>query len=289
MKYIKYVSLVFIIGVSCLSSFGELNYYGQKVVLPSIDQEEGRRRIEEFRNFRYSGDVCLNFSLINVPCQRGASEEVYTGTLWSSWNNQGPVTRVEVTPPPHLGQAPLRLLIQNGPNPQIWYLGPENKVIPVAKEDWFKPLFNNIVYTRFDLSLGFLFWPQFTYEGPQKVKGRVAQLFTMIPPADLVSANPNLSGIHIAMDMEYNVLMQADMLNCEGYSIRSTRLNSFKKVNGEYIIKQFDVIDNLTRDKTRFEVNSASVGLNVDPSFFMPENLAMPNPQIGYEYFTSLN
>lgn len=286
MKCFKYISLAFIIGISSLSSFGELNYYGQKRILPSIDQEEGRRRIIEFRNFRYSGDICLNFSLINVPC--GGRQEVYTGTLWGSWNNQGPVTRVELTPPPHLGQPPLRLLIQNGPNAQIWYLGPDSKIYPLPPEDWFKPLFNNIVYTAFDLSLSFLFWPEFTYEGPQKVKGRVAQLFVMIPPPHLVQANPNLGGMHIAMDMEYNVLLEADMLNCEGASLRSTRLNSFKKVNGEYIIKQFDVVNNLNRDKTRFEVTSASLGASIDPSYFVPENLIMPNPQISHEYFTSV-
>lgn len=287
MKCLKYLSLTFVLGIGFLPLKGELNYYGQKVVLPTINQEEGRQRINAFRNFRYSGAICLNFSLINIPYH--GNREVYTGTLWSSWNNQGPVTRVEITPPPHLGQAPLRLLVQSGVNAKIWHLGPDNNVYPLPEEEWFKPLFKNIdiVYTPFDLSLSFLFWPEFTYEGPQKVKGRLAQLFIMVPPADLVKVNPYLSGMHIAMDMEYNVLLEADMLNCEKQSLRSTRLNSFKKVCDEYIIKQLDVIDNITRDKTRLEVTSAAMGLTIDPNYFLPENLSKQNPEINPQYFSS--
>ncbi len=267
--------------------FGELNSYGQKRVLPTIDQEEGRRRINEFRNFRYSGDICFNFTLINKSCR--GHEERYTGTLWSTWNNQGPVTRVELTPGQSPGSSSLRLLIQNGPAPKIWRLGEENKIYPLPEQAWFSPLFNNIAYTPFEFSLSFLFWPEFTYQGPQKVKGRVAQVFIMLPPANLVQAIPNLGGMHLAMDMEYNVLLQADMLNKSNESVKSIRLNSFKKVNGEYIIKQFDVIDNVTGDKTRFEVDSAALGLSIDPSYFLPENLALPNPQISCEYFSFLH
>lgn len=284
MRFLKYILLIISIGGITCPLFAELNSFGQKRILPTIDQEEGRQRINAFRNFRYSGDICFNFSLINKPCQ--GREEVYTGTLWTTWNNQGPITRVELIPPQNLGSSSVRLLIQNGPAPKIWYLGEGNKVYPLPEQSWFNPLFNNIPYTPFDLSLSFLFWPEFTYEGPQKVKGRLAQLFIMLPPASLVQAIPNLGGMHIAMDMEYNVLLQADMLNKANESVKSIRLNSFKNVNGEYIIKQFDVIDNITRNKVRFEVDSAAVGLSIDPSYFIPENLAMQNPQISCEYFS---
>lgn len=285
MKCLKYILWAFLIGVSSLPPLLAVeDWFSQKRALPYIDQEEGRRRIVAFRNFHYEGDICLNFSLTNIS--RTGGREVYMGTLWSSWNDQGPVTRIELMPQNGLGQQSIRLLIQNGPDPKIWYLGSGNKAYVLPEQDWFKPLFNNIVYTPFELSLSFLFWPEFTYEGPKRVKGRIAQLFVMLPPFDFVRANSNLGGVHIAMDTEYNVLLQADVLNREGAPIKSIKLNSFKKVNGEYIIKELDVVDNVCKDKTRFEVESAALCLSIDRSYFTPENLAAENPRISNEYFS---
>lgn len=287
MKYLKCIFWAFLIGVNSSSLLAVEDWFAQKRAMPSIDQEEGRRRIEAFRNFRYEGDICLNFSLINRP--RGSGQQVYKGTLWTSWNEQGPVTRIEMMPCHGLNQQPIRLLIQNGPNPKIWYLGDGNQVYPLPEQDWMKPLLNDTLYTPFELSLSFLFWPQFTYEGPKRVKGRVAQLFVMLPPIDFAKANPNLGGVHIAMDMEYNVLLQADILNRVGAPVKSIKLNSFKKVGGEYIIKELDIIDNVTKDKTRFVVDSAALCLAIDRSYFYPENLAKDYPRIDNQYFSFLH
>lgn len=304
MKYLKYIVWVFFLGISSLSVFGVEDWFSQKRAMPSIDQEEGRTRIEAFRNFRYEGDICLNFSLINMPY--GREKQVYKGTLWSSRNDQGPITRIELMPSSGYNQQPIRLLIQNGfkrnrfgedTNPKIWYLGNGSQVYPLPEQDWMKPLLNTL-YTPFELSLGFLFWPQFTYEGPKRVKGRVAQLFVMLPPVDFAKANPNVGGVHIAMDMEYNFLLQADILNRVGAPMKSIKLNSFKKVQEEYIIKELDIVDNVTKDKTRFVVDSAALCLAIDRksiepsdnySYFTPENLARDNPRIDSKYFSFLH
>lgn len=267
-------------------SFAQADFYERRFNQEGerIDAAEGRDRIAAFRNFRYQGDYSLQFALIHMP--RRGGRDMYMGTLWGSWNAQGPITRVDLKPC-NPGQRPIRLLIQNGPAAKIWILGEGGRVQELAQKDWFHPLFPNTVYTAFDLSFSFLFWDNFAYQGPKRVLGRPAQLFIMYPPSDFAKDNPGLSGISIAMDTSYNVLLQANILNCEGNSMKSIKLNNFQKVREEYIIKQMDVIDDITHDKTRFEVTQAAMGLSIDPTYFTPQSLSGENPQISRDkYYT---
>lgn len=90
------------------------------------------------------------------------------------------------------------------------------------------------------------------------------------------------------MDTSYNVLLQANILNREGYPLKSIKLNTFQKVGEEYIIKHLDIIDDITHDKTRFEVTQAAMGLSIDHKYFTPQSLSGENPQISREKYHSV-
>ena len=98
--------------------------------------------------------------------------------------------------------------------------------------------------------------------------------------------NPDLGGVFIAMDSSYNFLVQAQLLNREGQPVKFISLNDFKKVGEEYIIKQLDVLDEVSHDKTRFEVNGAAMNLKIDPKFFLPESLNGENPKISSDNYS---
>lgn len=278
MKSLKYISLAFLQILSIFSLPAHADFFERRFnpEVDRIDVAEGRERIEAFRNFRYQGDYSFQFELVHMP--RRGGRDVYTGTLWGGWNAQGPITRVELQPQCG-GQQVIRLLIQNGPVARIWVLG-EKGVQELAQKDWLNPLFDNVVYTAFDLSLSFLFWENFAYQGPNRVKGRPAQIFIMSPPPEFAKCHPCLGSVYMAMDNCYNVLLQAEVRNLEGFPTKSIKLNNFQKVGEEYIIKQMDVIDEVTHDKTRLEVTAAAMNLSIDYSYFTSNSLSNENPKI---------
>lgn len=282
MKFSRYISLIFLAIFSSLCLVAQADFLEGRFnpELQRIDSAEGRERILAFRNFHYQGDYSLQFALIHLP--RRGGREMFMGTLWGSWNEQGPITRVELRP--YQGQQkPIRLLIQNGSKPKIWSLE-DGQVKELEQKDWFNPIIANTVYTYFDLSLSFLFWDKFAYCGPQRVIGRPAQLFVMYPPPGY----SNLSGVNLAMDNDYNVLLQATLLGPRSQPIKSIKLNTFQKVSDEYIIKQMDIIDEATHDKTRFEVTEAAMKLSIDTEdtkYFTPQSLNTENPQISRDKY----
>lgn len=282
-KFIFWVGLVLASGFIC---FGQGDFFERRFNpdVDRIDQEEGRRRIMAFRSFRYEGDYALQFELIHMP--RNGGKDVYaTGMLWGSWNDQGPVMRIELKST--RDQRWIRLLIQSGPFARIWFLDPEGKTQELRQQDWFNPLFEGMTYTYFDLSLSFIFWDNFVYEGPKRVRCRPAQIFMMYPPEGCAQI---YGGVHMAMDADYNMLLQAEMFDCQGGLIKSIKLDKFQKVQEEYIIKQMDVINEITHDKTRFEVVAAAMtrALRINPYYFKPESLSEANPMIESQYYTFL-
>ena len=83
------------------------------------DQAEGRAIIEAFRRQGIAGEYYLEFELRVLP--RHGAERVLLGRLWGSRNAIGPISRVSVrAPAAGLPSGEVRLLIQSGPQPQIW-------------------------------------------------------------------------------------------------------------------------------------------------------------------------
>lgn len=260
-------SLIFVASVIALKaeSFDEM--LERKITrMNPISFQEGQRRLDAFRKFRYAGGgYSFKFQLIDLP-RRGRAYLTHSGTLLGDWNEKGPVMRVEF-------DDGKRLLLQGGFHPKIWMKEGDGPVRELSYEQWFRPIFEDSNFTPFDFSLNFIFWDYSNYEGPDKVKGRPAQRFLMKLPDYLAQSNPQLGGAYLQMDDAYNVILGAELLDRDNRQIRSYKLLNFQEVRGQYILKGIDVVDNETRHKTRFYVTAAAMGLAINREVFEPQGL----------------
>lgn len=237
--------------------------------------------LERMREARFAGDFIFEFELRHLP--RRGEATLYRGTLFGTWTAAGRLTRVHIDPVPEKdgmvapGVGPIRLLIHNGPDP--WVVRWESeKEVPVLLKGaaLFEPVIPGLTYTPFDLQMPFLYWEEDTYEGADRVKGRPAQIFRMKPPADIQNARPELDSVRLAIDEDYLALLRVELLGEDGDALKSFRILNFKKVMEEWVVKSIDLVDEESRDKTRFRVLSAAMGLDLVDSNFEAGRLGSP-------------
>lgn len=235
-----------------------------------IDAEEGERRMAAFRRQRLDGDYCFRFELEHLP--RRGKRVFYYGTMWGSWNEQGPVSRIKLSAEQGSRVAEtnsvIEMIFQNGPQPKAWLRkARSDEFHELTGDALLQPILPGIVYTPFDLQMPFLYWNDFIYEGPVRVKSRVAQTFVMSPPDEMVG----MQSVRIGIDDAYNALLRIEVLS-EGTEPRSQfTVESFKKVQDQWIVKRIVLRDATTGDRTRFKVQAASVGLILPDQVFIPQ------------------
>ena len=243
-----------------------------------IDAEEGAQRLAAFRRQRLEGDFCFEFELAHKPRQGRTIR--YEGMMWGSWNEWGPITRFRVSPvrlkDGDFSNAwqELELIIQNGITPQAWIRRDnENDFVRIEGEALFEPIMPGVLYSTFDLQMPFLYWKDFTYEGPTLVGAtRVAQQFLMQPPATSASAQGGISGVRVGLDDTYNALWRIEVINAQSEVVSRFAVESFKKIQEQYIVKRITLKDYSSRDRTTFEVKTASVGISLNRDLFCPQS-----------------
>jgi hypothetical protein len=246
-----------------------------------IDAEEGAQRLAAFRRQRLEGDFCFEFELAHKP-RRGRTIP-YTGIMWGSWNESGPITRFCVSSVrPKDGESvdssqEVELIIQNGVSPQAWIRRNDGSDFELIEgEALFEPIMPGLLYSPFDLQMPFVYWKDFTYEGPTLVGvTRVAQQFLMQPPATSASAERGISGVRVGLDDTYNALWRIEVVNAESEVASRFAVESFKKIQEQYIVKRITLTDYTSRDRTTFEVKAASVNISLNHNLFCPRS-ALP-------------
>lgn len=241
----------------------------------TIDQEEGRRIIEEFRHQRLRGDYVFYFDLVHQP--RRSKEVIYRGIMWGTWNEQGPINRVSVWPRGDR-EAKRDLIVQGGEDPKVWILR-DGKAVEMTKEEQGQPFFPEMVYTPYDVVMPFAYWDIFEYTGSKRMaRGRPAHYFVLYAPADVAERMPELAAVELALDASFNAPLTAKMLDTNGKDLRTLDVGGFKEIDDQYIVKEIDLIDERARDKTRFRVTGAAVDLVLPEEIFEPENLTQGDP-----------
>jgi len=246
-----------------------------------IDAEEGAQRLDTFRRQRLDGDFCFEFELAHKP-RRGRTIP-YKGIMWGSWNESGPITRFRVSSARlkegESTNSPegVELIIQNGVTPQAWIRRNDGSDFELIEgEALFEPIMPGLLYSPFDLQMPFVYWKDFTYEGPTLVgASRVAQQFLMQPPATSASAQRGISGVRVGLDDTYNALWRIEVVNAESEISSRFAVESFKKVQGQYIVKRITLTDYNSRDRTTFEVKAAALGISLNRNLFCPKS-ALP-------------
>jgi len=236
-----------------------------------IDQEEGARRLEAFRQQRLEGDYIFEFQLEHKP--RRARTVRYDGIMWGTWNDQGAITRFKIfsnDASEDASEALVELIVQNGPEPSAWIRhDTSGEFKRVEGEALFKSLLPGLVYSVFDLQMPFIYWDEFIYEGPSLVGvSRVAQNFLMLPPEDSQSARRGIKGVRVLLDDTYNALWRVEVVHDDESVHSRFAVESFKKVQEQYIVKRITVTDYPGKDRTTFDVVDASVGLKLDEALF---------------------
>ena len=84
------------------------------------------------------------------------------------------------------------------------------------------------------------------------------------------------------LDTQFNAPVQTELLDARGRVLRTLSLVELQKVGAQYIAKSIDLRIEATRDKTRFQVTGAALGLEFAGPVFTPagraDGIAPPEP-----------
>ena len=240
------------------------------------DQARGIEIMQEFRGLGLPGDYYLEFELRVLP-RRGEGSTV-AGRMWGSRNVTGPVFRADLQATRDSLDPLDRLLGQNGPQPEAWRYSPEiggGGLQTLAAATIMDPVAGTGL-SMFELQMPFVYWADFVYEGVTRVRGRSVHAFLMYPPEDFAAAHPDVAGVRLHLDAQFNALMQAVILDGDEVPERKLTVLDLKRLSEQWIVKSIEVRDEKTRDKVRFEVTGAALNLGFVGGLFRPEQLSQP-------------
>ena len=226
--------------------------------------------LDSFRRSVYAEPVYIEFELREMP--RRGDEHVFHGRLWGIRNERGPVARFELNGPK--GTIARAILLQGGPDPSIWVSDThgggyrDEKVLMM-------PLVPGADMTPFDVQMPYLYWLDVDFTGGARIRGRPAYAYVFAPPAEFAAAAPGVKSVKAYLDTQYDALMQAEVTGADGRVAKTLTLLELKKVGDRWIPRDFDVRNEVTRDKTRLSVTGVAIGIAVDPSAFNPARLGV--------------
>lgn len=236
------------------------------------DAAEAARLLEQFRGAGVPGEYFLDFALHALP--RRGEEQIFQGRLWGGRNEQGAVSRVELTD--GAGRTH-RLLIQNGERGAVWRWQ-DGKSVRLGIAELFQPLIPGVEVTAFDVQMPFLYWPAATLERISRIRGRPAHAFLFKAPDDFNAQNPDVAAARAYLDTQFNALMQTELLNNNGRVVKTFSLVSLKTLDRQPLPKSADYRNEVTRDKTRLVVNGAALNLKSPAGTFDPAALSRDLP-----------
>jgi hypothetical protein len=232
--------------------------------------EEAARLVDQFRKAGIPGEYYLDFELHALP--RRGEGPVFKGRWWGSRNDQGAITRIELT---DAAGAPHRLLLQNGEHATVWRWA-NGRASEVGIADLMSPLVPGLEVSAFDLQMPYLYWPGATVEKIVRVLGRPSYAFVFPAPAAFKEQFSDISAARAYFDAQFNVPMQTEVLGRTGKVTRMLALLSLQRVGEQTLPKAADYRNEVTRDKTRLIVTGAALNLKLPATVFQPSNLGQP-------------
>ncbi len=243
-----------------------------------LSQEEGREQLEAFRRQRLSGDYVFRFELVHYP--RRGPKISYEGYLWGTWNREGPRSRIIIWKDNQTGQPAVDMIVQNGHSPKVWVAGENGRAVEMSKDKMRDPVLEGIVFTPFDLLMPFIYWDNFEYGGSERRSGRPHDTFNMLPPPGWEKNAPDLQSVAITLDRNFRALNKIEEIDQQGEAMRTFKVVSYKEVDDQYIVKEIDLVDDKTHDKTRFAVVAAAVDVDLPASTFDPRAIGVGLPPV---------
>jgi hypothetical protein len=233
--------------------------------------EEAARLLDQFRRAGVAGEFFFEIDFHTLP--RRGEERVFKGRLWGGRVAQGAAFRVEVT---DASGVTHRLLVQNGGPSAVWRVI-DGRVVQLDAAASCAPLVAGVEVSAFDLQMPFLYWPEATLEKIARVFGsRPAYAYLFRAPPDFPVQNLGIAAARAYLDTQFNALMQTELIGSTGRIVKTFALVSLKKVGEQYIPKQAEYRNEITRDKTRIQVTGAALNLRLPASTFEVNSLAAP-------------
>jgi len=155
----------------------------------------------------------------------------------------------------------MRLPSADGTPPQL--MSAAGLLEPIAGSD----------FTAFDLLAPYIYWQRFVYEGRATQRSRPVHIFEMYPPDDDDGLKKSISSVKLFIDNQFNGMIKAEIYGSNRELEKTLSLSEFRKVDGHWIFGAVEMRNETTRNKTRFRVTDAAVGLKWDKSFFSPQSL----------------
>ncbi len=243
-----------------------------------LNEAEGKAVIHAFRTARYEHDYSFHFELRHYP-RRGSTVR-RAGQAWGSWNQIGPVNRIRLFD--ETDALALELIVQNGPADVggVWRVArSEGKHCPerIEGDAIHEALFPGMVISPFDLQMPFVYWDDYAYEGPDRVRGRPVHHFLLYPPEDETGPD-RVAAVRMTLDAGWNAMLRAQYLDEAGEVLRTLQVLSVRRVDHEWIARAMDVIDEQSREKTRLRIQAARMDLRLPRDFFQPETVLPEQP-----------
>jgi hypothetical protein len=241
------------------------------------DAAEAARILERFRQSGVLGEYYLEFELHALP--RRGEARVYQGRIWGSRNAAGAINRIEVTDGSGVKH---RLLVQNGAQPAVWRQE-AGGVVQLGSEALFAPVIPGVDVTAFDLQRSYLAWPDATLQSTNRVLGRPAYAYLFRAPAGFSSGDTGIVAARAFFDTVFNQPLQSELLDRDGRRLKTLSVVSLKTVevktatgtDKQTVPKEVDFRNELTRDKTRFEVTGLALNLSFFAGVFEPARLGV--------------
>lgn len=245
------------------------------------DQKVGWQILKQFRSLGIVGDYRFRFQLKVMP--RREKTINFSGVMLGARGEEGPISRVDIAlEEASIGEKgelvpakTIRLFLENGLFANAFEL--DSRVSPavptvISSDRYFEPIVGSD-FTVFDLLLPYMYWQEFYYEGRTDFRGRSSHVFWLYPPAEDELLKTKVSGVRVFIDGEFSSPMLVEIYDAEKTHVKTLTPVGLKKVDGQYFMNQIDVRNEITRDKTRFKVLDAAMGVELPISIFTPEGL----------------
>lgn len=251
-------------------------------VWPLTEEESG----EFWRNFRVlrpAATYSFEFTLRHMP-RRGDGPE-FKGILWGGLTNRGTVTRIVLHPVGSPDET-VEYLAINAREPELWRWSPASGLEAIDGAESLDPLIQGVLFSPFDVAMPFLYWDDYDYLRSERVRGRSAHVFNLTPPLDGDDAvYPDIGVVEVAVDSQFNAMLQIEVHDPDGDHARSMNMLNFRRAGERWIVRTMDLVDEDSRDKTRFSITGAAFDIPLSAADFTPASLGGNRPVVEAEEF----
>ena len=212
--------------------------------------EDASARWAEFLANRPMRDYAFKFSLSHLPRKSDAAE--YEGLFWGKhFSGDTFFMRLKIWRKSEESAAEEFLFVsENGECKMFKKSCGRAEQIP--QSDWFKPILAGLIYSPFDFATPYKKWAA-NYAGPGRV-GRAVHFFDMRPDEKFAAQNPQIKKVRIALSREFNAPFYTEYYGEGGEPSRTMLLDSIKKIDGVWFMKEMEMQDKSSRDKDKMKI-----------------------------------